>query len=368
MAIIPVVKVKKDPKHGTYYLEYQNLLGHRRRPRIGTDEKAAQRLAIRFGDWLLVGKDPEREMEHAKKREEAKTVTAREFFQDFLDGHGSKRAEKTQASYRDSWNSLTRYSELVDIPLGDLTPDLVEKYIYTRQKRDGVSSNTVRIEFRMLSKMLGYAVRKGILAANQLQGRVELPPKPSIREVRLSDEQLVVLIAEMPNQSLRDIVEFALYTGRRKEEILSLLVENVRFMDIPEPVVTYSVQVKGGVWKRFIASSFAAEVLRRAIGNRPEGYVFKNPNTGTRYAKNAQLPLFHRTVKKLRLMAYRDGKPMKMTFHDLRHLFATDLTDNGGDIRDVQALLGHKSVTVTENYTASSRGCEALKCQRKIGA
>jgi len=71
--------------------------------------------------------------------------------------------------------------------------------------------------------------------------------------------------------------------------------------------------------------------------------------------------------KKLGLTAVQDGKPVRLTFHDLRYVFATELTDSGANIRDVQRLLGHGSVTVTEIYTAPSRGgSEALKLPRKI--
>ncbi|MBT4511940.1 MAG: tyrosine-type recombinase/integrase [Chloroflexi bacterium] len=351
-------------KYGTYCVRYYNPDGRLRRLSVGSDERQAQRQLAKWTEWLLDGKDPEREMERIQRLERVKALTAREFYPDFLDGHGSKRSEKTQVSYRNSWQNISQYSELVDISLGELTPDLFERYIRTRQELNGVSSNTVRIEFMMLSKMLGYAVRKGILPSNPLHGRVELPPKPSNREVRLSNEQIAALIQEIRSQVMKDIVEFAVYGGKRKEEILGLRIENVRIIDLPKPAVLYSVTVKGGSRQSFKASKQAAKVLHRAIGGRREGYVFVSPKTGTRFAKNAGLPSFHRAVKKLGLVAYRDGKPVKFTFHDLRHAFTTDLMDNGADIRDVQMLLGHKSVTVTEIYAAPSRGSAALELQR----
>jgi site-specific recombinase XerD len=58
----------------------------------------------------------------------------------------------------------------------------------------------------------------------------------------------------------------------------------------------------------------------------------------------------------------------KLRSHDLRRVFTTTLTDNDADIRDVQALPGHSSVTVTEIYTGvNKRGAEkALTLQRRI--
>ncbi|MBW7997995.1 MAG: site-specific integrase [Candidatus Glassbacteria bacterium] len=49
------------------------------------------------------------------------------------------------------------------------------------------------------------------------------------------------------------------------------------------------------------------------------------------------------------------------------NVFATELTDAGAVIRDVQALLDHSSVTMTERYAAPARGARVLKLQRRVG-
>ena len=58
----------------------------------------------------------------------------------------------------------------------------------------------------------------------------------------------------------------------------------------------------------------------------------------------------------LRQRALRAGVPDRVHPHRLRHSYATHLLDMGGDLREIQELLGHKSLSTTEKYTAVSVG------------
>ena len=70
MAKIKPVRIVKT-KYCTYSLHFTNPDGRRRRLSIGKEYQYAQRLAVRFSDWLLEGKDPESEIEQAQKTESA---------------------------------------------------------------------------------------------------------------------------------------------------------------------------------------------------------------------------------------------------------------------------------------------------------
>jgi site-specific recombinase XerD len=94
----------------------------------------------------------------------------------------------------------------------------------------------------------------------------------------------------------------------------------------------------------------ALDVLRRAIGDRKEGYVFINPQTGTRYTSIHKK--FDQVVRELGLTA-ADGT--KLRFHDLRHVFATWLHREGVSLDSLRFLLGHLDRTTTDRYTTVDR-------------
>ena len=163
------------------------------------------------------------------------------------------------------------------------------------------------------------------------------------RRVRLTMEQIRALLDEL-SDSLANIVEFAIYQGFRKENILSLRVEQIRFHDLTN-TGEVDLVVKGGRAETKTLGKPAVRLLRRVIGVRREGYVFLNPKTGKRWVSIHRA--FNHVVRKLRLTT-ECGK--KITFHDLRHVFGTWLRDAGVSLDDIRPLMGHKDRKMTDHY------------------
>ena len=79
MAKQNIVKILKT-KYGTYSLHFTNPDGRRRRLSVGGEYTNAQRIAVRFNDWLMEGKYPERELERSRQDERSRNMTLRTFF------------------------------------------------------------------------------------------------------------------------------------------------------------------------------------------------------------------------------------------------------------------------------------------------
>ena len=144
------------------------------------------------------------------------------------------------------------------------------------------------------------------------------------------------------------IVEFAIYTGFRRENIIGLKIENILFHDLTSTGEVKMI-VKGRRTVRLPLSANAVEVLSKAIGERKSGYVFLNPRTGDRY-KDIHYT-FNRAVYKLGLKV---GET-KLRFHDLRHVFGTWLMGEGVSLDILRKLLGHKDRDTTDRYATLNR-------------
>ena len=213
-------------------------------------------------------------------------------------------------------------------------------------KQDGVSTATVNREASMMKGMLFRAVEWDMIDRNPLQG-LKLFKEAEKRRVNLTPEKAGQLIAEL-SEPLADAAEFSIYSGLRKENVLSLRIEQIRFHDL---TLTGEVElvVKGGKRELFPLSTQAVEVVRRAIGNRREGYVFINPKTENRYMSINRS--FDKAVRKLGLTV----NGTKFRWHDLRHLFCSWLLKEGVSIDIIRELAGHKDRSTTDRYSTIER-------------
>jgi integrase/recombinase XerD len=183
------------------------------------------------------------------------------------------------------------------------------------------------------------------------------PPKiPKRLPKALSLQDVESLIANAHREadliSLRDValVELLYATGGRVSEIISVKISDISKLGENE-ILAIRLQGKGGKERIVPVGKFAQQSLDQylvrlrpsLLKERRNDSLFLNAR-GTKLSRQSAWSIIDAAAKRAGLLEH-------VTPHSLRHSFATHLLDGGADIRVVQELLGHSSVTTTQIYT-----------------
>jgi len=149
-------------------------------------------------------------------------------------------------------------------------------------------------------------------------------------------------------QSLRDmaILELLFSTGLRVSELCSLN----RDLDLTRD--EFSIRGKGEKVRVVFLSPDAKDAIKKYEAKRADmdEALFVQMGKNSKNAKD--LRLTPRSVERMiKRYAIKAGITRKVTPHVVRHVFATDLLENGADLRAVQAMLGHANIATTQVYT-----------------
>lgn len=188
--------------------------------------------------------------------------------------------------------------------------------------------------------------------------REVLPPKIPKRLPKAISVAEITKLLESKNGlgiDLRDraLLEMLYASGSRVSELVAIDVDDLNnlVVDGDNAVLTMKVVGKGGKERLIPIGSFAQHavaqyltLMRPAIvKSQKERALFLNSN-GSRLSRQSAWQIVQNAARSAGIEAI-------VTPHSLRHSFATHLIDGGADIRVVQELLGHSSVTTTQIYT-----------------
>ncbi len=269
----------------------------------------------------------------------------------------------SQLTIRNYDHYLVRFLEFAhDIPPEKIELELVRQYrLYLNRLEDGQGKSLKKVtqnyHIIALRAFLKYLAKRDIktLAAEKL----ELADAESHSLVFLDIEEIERLL-EAPNQEknkilrARDkaILETLFSTGLRVSELVSLNREQVN-----SKRGEFSIRGKGDKIRVVFLSESAKNALEEYLNLRTDNFkpVFirhgKNKGiTDDLTGENLRLTsrTIQRIIKKYTMLA---GIVKNVTPHTIRHSFATDLLISGADIRSVQSMLGHSSITTTQIYT-----------------
>ena len=182
--------------------------------------------------------------------------------------------------------------------------------------------------------------------------KIELGKQSERQVIFLENNELERLLnapqGPSPN-TLRDraILELLFSTGLRVSELCGLNRDSINFRS-----GEFAVRGKGDKVRLVFLSETAKTAIKNYLDKRADVDEALFVRGGKNSNKNDNLRLTSRSVERLiKYYSAKAGLSKKVTPHTLRHSFATDLLMNGADIRSVQELLGHSSITTTQIYT-----------------
>lgn len=252
----------------------------------------------------------------------------------------------TLAAYRRDVGALLAFLEKEGVAPACADAYHVRRFAAECHRR-GLSPRSIARRLSAVRTFYGFLMRHGIATTNPAL-HVQAP-KPSRRlPATLDTDQMASLLKADPKEPLevRDaaILELFYSSGLRLSELVGLDVADVDLDD-------RTVRVLGkGAKTRVVPVGRVAEAAIRAwlpvragIVSAEETALFVGKR-GTRLRQRA-------VQLRIEQWARRRGMPVRVHPHMLRHSFASHLLESSGDLRAVQELLGHASLSTTQVYT-----------------
>ncbi len=263
-------------------------------------------------------------------------------------------SDKTRRAYGLDASQFATWAERQQERPRDVGPSAVRAYIASLTEAGAAASTSAR-KLAALRALFASQREHGHIAQSPAE-LVSTPKRASNLPTVMKASQVAQLLERIPAQSaleLRDraMFELAYACGLRAEELASLGADDVE-LDAEQ----VRVEGKGEKTRYVPVGEVALESLRRYLeGARPALSAAAKAGAPQARAlflsKSGQQLSTSDVRRRLALWCRRAGLPQVFSPHALRHSFATHLLDGGADLRTIQELLGHSSISSTQLYT-----------------
>lgn len=238
-------------------------------------------------------------------------------------------------------------NKINDTPI-NCKPETIKNYLY-KSFSDKKSISQAR-SISAIKSFFNYLIFEGYIKDSPISN-IESPKQEKKLPKVLTEEEIKKLINSIDlnhdfGQRNKTIIEILYGTGIRVSELINLKLSNIFFKE-------NIIKVIGkGNKERFVPlGEIASNELKIYINNRnrlkidskSSDILFLN-----RYGRGLTRSMIFKIISDA---SKRVGLDKKISPHTLRHSFATHLIKNGADLRTIQLILGHESITTTEIYT-----------------
>lgn len=281
-------------------------------------------------------------------------VTLMQEFLDYLEIERGRSAQ-TVRNYHFYLDRFVRRAKIVEP--SDITEDVVRKFRLHLNRdiagRDDATLKKTTQNYHLIAlrAFLKYLAKRDVKAMSP--EKIELAKQESRSVSFLEPEELArMLDIASKDKSIVGLRDFAILqmlfsTGLRVSELANLHIDMIN-----PRLDEFTVKGKGNKHRIVFFAEPARVAMKAYVDSRKDVSPFlfvrhdranKDGNTSALTSRSIQRLVDH--------YARMAGITKRVTPHTLRHTYATDLLRNGADIRSVQSLLGHASITTTQVYT-----------------
>lgn len=317
-----------------------------------------------FREWLLTGSKTVSIAAHSEKQDENQELSDAKSKTHSDDETSQSQSEKSKNHKKDQSERVKsekeRQDNLKDIKIDDISEETIREFrLYLAREyfnpfKGELKKQTQNYFLVALRSFFRFLVRKGhdVLSPEQID-----LGKSGNRKIVFLESDEVRRLLEAPDKSKlsgkRDaaILDMLFSTGLRVSELVGLNIDQVNLKE-----KEFSVTGKGNHTRVVFLTDSAADAVREYLNERDDSYKALFIRYSGPKPKSALDPSAYRlSVRSVERLVNKYRKQAGITFrigpHILRHSFATDLLQNGADIRSVQEMLGHKNISTTQVYT-----------------
>jgi integrase len=313
------LKENRKTGEGPQTLAEKRDISDKRKDAEKTAQAQAEKENITFGDFMTY-------LPQSKLDKKAKTYTIEEML------------------YR-----LHLADTIGALPFGKIAPFHLERI--KKNMADGKKADrTIQYVLQLTRQAFNTARKLGIYAGESPTNAVKWPKLDNMKLRYLSINEAETLLAALAakSQSLHDTALLSLHCGLRFGEIAKLTWSCVNW-DAGSMAI---LDAKTGSRTAYLTAPARAMLKSRKEG-KPNDFIFPK-RSGKKGAMDQASKVFTDTVKELKFNLGVTDRKQKVTFHTLRHTFATHLYESTHDLYLTQRSLGHATGTMTARYAKMS--------------
>jgi len=251
-----------------------------------------------------------------------------------------KYSRSTLQTYRNEFCQLLQ--KLGDVPVQDLTPEHLKRYMLYCVTQLKLSENTLHSRLNALKFYYEQVLRR-----EKFFWEIPRPKRALQLPKLLNEDEIRKLFNALTNKKHKAMLFTVYSAGLRVSEVAHLKIK-----DVDSKRMQLFIERAKGKKDRYVnLSPLLLDILRNYIAEykpKPTVYLFESEQTFTAYPTRTIQQIFAKARQKA-------GIHKDVGVHSLRHSFATHLLDKGTDIKYIKDLLGHFDIRTTERYLHVSK-------------